>query len=113
MIRFGPAMKKNLIPTFGRCFLLTNYLNVGSKLLAINQLSHDYKLSLIISFVSCFLIFLNAHAWFLETVRLQMLVYVYVSVPRALITSHVKSMHNNQIKQFYSLFISLYDVCHQ
>ena len=32
--------------------------------------------------------------------------------PRGLITSHVKGICNNQIRQFYSFSISSYDTCH-
>ena len=36
--------------------------------------------------------------------------YVFLP-PKALKTSHVKGMHNSQIRQLYGLSISLYDSC--
>ena len=50
-----------------------------------------------------------ACAWFLEII-LSTNVGVCVCVcppPRALTTSHLKGMHNNQIRQFYSLSVSI------
>ena len=38
------------------------------------------------------------------------LVYVCVSLPRVLITSHLKGTRNMRIKKFYSFSISLYDI---
>ena len=47
---------------------------------------------------------------FLKSFRPQTLVYVCVCVhpPRPLITSHMKGMRNNRIRQFYGSSISLY-----
>ena len=57
-----------------------------------------------------------ALAWFLEIVsstNVGMFACVYVCPPpRVLITSHVKHMCNNWIKEFYGFSVSLYyDTC--
>ena len=54
-------------------------------------------------------------AWFLKVIS-STNIGVCVCVcppPRALITSHMKGVHNNQIRQFYKLSNSLYDFCRQ
>ena len=47
---------------------------------------------------------------FLTSFRLKTLVYVCVHTPRPLITSHVKGIYNNWIRQFYGFSVSLYDM---